>query len=564
MSACAERHFNEAVPGALFECVNLGVSGYNLWNAWLSFKREPQIYDAVILSLCSNDAELFGRTFRADTVNKTTSYWQSGSPFHSIITACFDDMAGFARENGFALVVSFNSLWPGPPAFAERNSRKIAQAIAGLCASRSILFLDFEEHLESRRLPFEELVVSRGDYHPSKFANDLVARFLVRTVRDNGWFGRGSQGDIVTSPDRILGVARDVVAKDRYPQEAVVRWADAALASKRRAAMRTLEASAMRTFERHADRAAARIAAAQQNLRSAAMASATLQWACSTRGGLAQCLNYVDEEMLRIDELSYAIGRLDWPAITTILKSATPAQGTQFDAVDENAPARLEAIAQDMEQFPVAFAAARHGGDWLEATGSAAFDMGAILDLAARTGRKARELLGLIAQVEPERLRAASQAPDVEALFITAEQTAAHNLEIVRHKLMAIVSPRTAAAETETTCIDVTVTANAMSGRNPCTVSLWLMSSAPQKLPLQNLSAFQPDGQQTLVRFRFPRFHAGRIQLQFLMPKLGLQAARPEIVGVDVYNEDVRRTLSPNEMEEDPLGRYLSPVIYLV
>ena len=55
---------DELLPGWPAQAVNLGDPGYNIWNSWIKFKHSPLVYDAVVLTLCPNGAELLGFTLR--------------------------------------------------------------------------------------------------------------------------------------------------------------------------------------------------------------------------------------------------------------------------------------------------------------------------------------------------------------------------------------------------------------------------------------------------------------------------------------------------------------------
>src|SRR5271154_1079021 len=81
LPAIAERRFNELLPAWPVEAVNFGVSGYNLWNSWLGFKQAPQVYDGLVLILCTNDADLFGHSYRARYREPDLERWEGDSPF---------------------------------------------------------------------------------------------------------------------------------------------------------------------------------------------------------------------------------------------------------------------------------------------------------------------------------------------------------------------------------------------------------------------------------------------------------------------------------------------------
>jgi hypothetical protein len=59
-----ENELNAHAIEPLFHVVNCGVSGFNIWNSLTTLQNLPHFFDAVVIVLCSNDTEVFGRTWR--------------------------------------------------------------------------------------------------------------------------------------------------------------------------------------------------------------------------------------------------------------------------------------------------------------------------------------------------------------------------------------------------------------------------------------------------------------------------------------------------------------------
>src|SRR5258706_4506843 len=208
LPARTEHHLNETTDRLAVEAVNLGGNGYNTWNTWLSFKRCTQIFDGVIVTLCSNDAQLFGRTLQLDYGNVATELWEPDHPFHDVLKSCFDDIAAHCASNRLPVIVCFYNLWEG------RALARVSEIIDALCAERNIPFVDFFAHFAERKIPLKELHVSEPELHPSALAHDAAARHLARRIRDLGWTEAAEQTSLRLVADEILSAAEEMVGVD--------------------------------------------------------------------------------------------------------------------------------------------------------------------------------------------------------------------------------------------------------------------------------------------------------------------------------------------------------------
>jgi hypothetical protein len=544
LPARAERHLNESAGGRLFEAVNLGVNGYNLWNAWLAFNRMPQIYDGVVLSLCNNDAQLFERTLRIDYGGMTTPYWEADHPFRGAIEACFDDVAACSTANALPVAVCYNTLWPTQP--GAEWPRKLAEIVAALCAARGIPFIDFPAHLAERNIAFDELVLDPADYHPSKLAHDADARYLVQSLRARGWLEGG--GEIAGTPDRILDVARKLIAQDAYPRDVAWRWADAALASKRASARRA--SANMADFTAAADTAAAEIAVAHRSWQREAKTAAVLVQASSLREGASLALNYVDEDALRLEELGYVLMRPDWQAMANALPAA-PIRGASVPRLQlREAEALLCSVIDDMVRFA-------------SETEISDPDAAALRDLAGRAQRKAEDFLSQMTTLSSLLASTESEQAGLPELLHDVVSRGAYHLDEVRKRFLWTRS--TASLIDDETTVEVRLATNAIEGRKPGLVDVWASSLAPRRPPMKNQRQFLNTGETTLIRLKLPLFYAGQLMVAIQIPPAIADRATAELVSLDVYNgEGPRRTLARDAFSPDALGRLISPNLFLL
>ncbi len=555
LPAAAERHMNEAAPGVLIEAVNLGICGYNLWNAWLSFKRSPQVYDAAVLSLCSNDAWLFGRTYRTDYAGATGPYWECDHPFRAVVESCFDDIAEYSRANGLAVAICYYNMRPPVSPSAKDWSKAIAEIIADLCAARGLFFVDITAHVEERHIPFSELVVGETDFHPSKLAHDAAARHLALLLRGKGWLGGADISGLTAMPGNILAAAGDLEIKDRYPPDMARLWAASALESKRRVAQRA--APENEVFRRNADRAAAQLAGEHAEWQTSVRASAFLRQAMTIEDGIGMFFNYADEEMLRLEELCHVVGKADWMNLTAKLPPPARQRATTNATGEiENARRIVGGIEIDMDGF-------------LAGKTAATPDIAAIGELGERARRKAREFLSFLDKIEPHIAMAESATPGDSAytlpdLLRDAIAGASLNLDLLRKKLLGFAAPDALGIGALTT-IDVTLATNRVEERHSCLLLVWAASDAPLRLPLMNQRQFIADGARAPIRMRFPLMYRGRVIFQLSIPASVAGKVEADIHSVQIYNAaGSRKSLVREELMKDKIGRLVTPDFCLV
>src|SRR5947208_7178698 len=151
LPANAEQQMNELLPAWPVEAVNLGVPNYNLWNSWLAFKHGPQVYDGVVLVLCSNDADLFNRTYHVNYAEPQQTRWESEGPFGNAVARCFDEIASFSQEQSLPVAVVYYNAYDNP------GQLRIGEIIGDLCASRGLLFIDTFVQYRDRNFARDDL-----------------------------------------------------------------------------------------------------------------------------------------------------------------------------------------------------------------------------------------------------------------------------------------------------------------------------------------------------------------------------------------------------------------------
>ncbi len=574
LPACAERHLNQMATGWPIEAVNLGVCGYNIWNAWQSFRNSPQVYDAVVLTLCTNDAELFGRSYGATYgPGQSGPLWQPTHRYHESISACFDDMASFTRSNDLPIAVCFYNVWPGQPLAEQAGNRHISKLIADLCAARDIAYIDFFAHFAERNLSLDVLVVSEADHHPSKMAHDTAARHLALSLRQLGWFERMGTATFARVADRIQLAAQDLVGKDSYPCDVAYRWAAGALEDKRRAAKRMQSASLVADFASRADRVAAALETARVLWHGGARAAATGEEARGG-GGYGWWLWRIDEEMLKVEELCATIGKVELNGLIADLASApSPPEDGTILGVFGDACLALSRIDAALKAAGSARSSMRQAimESWLQSPADVAratSDLADIDALSDRAAIAAQAFLAMLERLGAPAAEAAGRLPQAEhrrlvGLLRLSLARALQDLESVERKLASITEPPAPASDDSV--IDVTLAAEVVEGRRPCRVEVRASYLAPRRIILRDHRYVLPKGSSAVVTFRLPVIYAGYLLLSFDSPgSIGGKTA-VELVKVEVRNSMAeRRGLDRAAFTKQASGSLVSQIFYLV
>jgi hypothetical protein len=552
LPAQVERRMNELMPGDAVEAVNLGVCGYNLWNNWLSFKALPQVYDGVVLVLCSNDADLFGRSYKLAYAEPRDVLWEATHPFGQAVAACFNDIAAYSKAFSLPVAVCFYNFWNYPPAL------RTAEILRGLCVARDLLFIDSCAHLNDRNFPNEDLQVSEADAHPSAKVHDAVGRYVADVLRRQGWFGQQDAKRLRLAPACINDAVGAMILEDHYPPDAAMHWG-----------LRAMEAK-LRVARRLQVNGSDALPAVQAE--SAALSDRTHRWHVANRVrafmadvacgafSLTSALWSGQEFRVQLAELGYALEAGRIPALAAALEMMKSQKPAPQESVDASALRNVFGL--DDARIMVA--------------------LGRLRDLVPEDDVSACNLFLLVARVRAECAALRADFAAFEDAFAIArgalsqDETAmisgliagglAHLIRLF-HFLPRWPGLIEQFCETEAssyTKIDVTVRADSVGG----TASYWLTAQAeyntPNRLWFSDNGNFQADGTDWRVRLYVPVMYIGRISLRPWFRSGSDQVMEARLVKVEIYNRPSQRRVIPLEsFRRDSFGQYVSSQICL-
>ena len=233
LAAGLERELNETFPGALFETVNFGLCDKNIWHSWLAFRSRfgrGERCDAVIFSLCNNDAELFGDWQLLYEPDKL-QYWVNGAPQRPLLESVFEEIAAFGTAQDVVVVILFYQLQDEP----------CAAEIAGLCAGLGIPFINVARFLSaSPPLRRAAMTCSPYDGHPAAAVHRLAARHVAQELRRRNTFRIPTpEASVTDDPDRIVATVGQMIALG-YDEARSFDWGLSTLDGKERTARRRL------------------------------------------------------------------------------------------------------------------------------------------------------------------------------------------------------------------------------------------------------------------------------------------------------------------------------------
>jgi hypothetical protein len=556
LPAQAERCFNELLPAWPVEAVNLGICGYNLWNSWLGFKAMPQVYDGVVLVLCDNDAEAFGRSYHLSYPERRDLFWERAHPAGKAVARCFDDIAWVSEEASLPIAVLYYNFWDYPP------SLRVAEILAELCARRNLLFIDTFPVLRGGG-GVDELRVSRADGHPSARAHAATARHLAEVLRRHGWFKSDAE-DPGLAPARCEQSARDMVALDQYPPEAAMAWA-----------LRVLEAKALLARRRDALDPGTGVAEAaapfEQRLR-----AALRSWHVGHRlrafmaemafggFGLTHAMRSAEELRLRLAEIGYLMLEGNWAALAAPLAALHP------ETPDEAPPAFLpNAVLQELDESQGALDELRLlAGKCLHDGPESASDAARFFQLIARLRAELHTLDAALAAFERQFAEARPGLTAAEnrlidrllAASLAAQAALFARLPRWPDLIEALADPRTAAYTT----IELTISSPPVENHPSVTVGVQAEYAAPHRFGFGDPGRFMADGRGQTLKFHVPLFYAGRVSIHPSLPGEPGRPIQAELLNVEVYNQGQRRRGIPvGSFERNQAGFFVSPPVYL-
>ncbi|MGA7674153.1 MAG: SGNH/GDSL hydrolase family protein [Rhizomicrobium sp.] len=569
LPACAERYLNEALGGWPVEAVNLGVNGYNIWNAWLEFKRAPQVYDAIVLTLCNNDAQLFGRTFRVEYESPNTPLWEREHLFHEPIAACFDEISAFSGARKIPVAVCYYNFW------AAKEHVQIGEIINELCSSRGIPFVDFFSHFTERNLAVTDLTVNEVDLHPSRLGHDAAARHLVFNLGKTEAFASLRDDRLDKAPSRIMSAVQDLARQDQYPTDIALHWAISALECKHRVARRAQLLDSMDGFALEMTQASERLKYALKDWHLQERTAATLAKATTHENGIASPLSRIDDEMLRLEELGFAIKRSDGQRLTALLPRPT-IDALELDPELWFADARraLDEYRGDFENLIVSCRRDGHGGDtaWIrsrEENSRIAVNLEEMAKLCERTKTEISDFSDVLNRLEQDGIQSKTCLCDdarrryLELLRLSVTD-AVESFRNIRRMLLPPQDGVSAEGPAHTT-IEITLGTSKVDEENHCLLEIQLNSEIPRRFPLRNACAFRLNGSRVLMTFRFPVVYAGKVLVSLHRTKNPDDRIGSELLKLDIYNHtNACKSLGSKDFVTDNLGRFVSPDFYLL
>jgi hypothetical protein len=572
LPAAAERQMN-ACSAYPIEAVNLGISGNNLWNSWLDFKGVPQVYDGLVITLCSNDMELFGRTYKVQYQVPRSPAWEKTHPCGEAVASCFAEIAAFSKELSLPIAVCYYDTSQGP------SQERIAEIIRDLCAVYGFVFIDSLVRIRELNLSRDDLRVSESDEHPSVRVHEAVGRYLVQILQRQKWFSTPTGASMSETADSIASSARAMVEIDHYPPETAQHWA-----------LRTLELKLHRARRLEASGADERLAAIAPSV-ATELAEANRYWHISQRlrtflcrlstleQGRCWAWNVCDaeEEKLRLEELSFALGTGNWRRLAGVLRAADLAPNATNDALNQHWP--LEA-SEFFEQCITGLQRSREALVTMSTlpakigysaeTATLLADQETLSRLTDRVIGECYRLKAAFARIDLliTGLRPDKSTPDDEIEYVSRLVSSALRrtkqcLGFV-HRWPKKIEHACDFRYATFTTVDVTIQGKAPEGKPVYLITAQAEYFVPNRLPVRDTGNFFADGSCKVITLCVPLFYSGRLFLVVQPLLASYQPLEVGLVKVEVYNlPGQRQILPPQHFYRDEYNRYVSTMIYL-
>jgi hypothetical protein len=554
-----EQHLNEAVKASLFQVINCGVSGFNIWNSLTSLRNIPQFYDAVVLILCVNDAELFGRTFRLEYPHGATT-WQPQTASYQLVRTALQEMKNWLDEKHLPLTVGYYTIWD------IQHEAEATDILRDLCDGLNIPFLDFFSYFHNRRLRQSDLQASRFDFHPSRLAHDAAARHIVRSVQHR-WT------EFFHSERAAQEVARDILAimkaidVEGLAPDVVFRWGYDVLSSKNKIFARSISENERDAFASASKDTRKAIDASYVEWRRCVRSQAFVDHWFSRESPLAGRLWLTDEGIMRAEELMLAMKLSDGagledvfsrlPPVTNVPKShdlismqeeisrSTEALGRLQEIEDElrndENPARLLKLAGVRQDAMIALSHLR-----------------TIADQFSRQRRLWEEKVQTFLASEKSGVEGTGQ------LTTRAEQAlreAALHLVSSCADVDYVLKDGNAEPELFTT-VSVSVRTFQLPNEKPVMLDIYVDSLAPHRIVTKDGMYVGFDGGVVVVTLKFPIFFFGRVTISMDTPNRSLQGKRASFIKLEVYNDPSRRvTLTSTDFHRSSKGDLIFPFV---
>jgi hypothetical protein len=292
--------------------------------------------------------------------------------------------------------------------------------------------------------------------------------------------------------------------------------------------------------------------------------SAVFAHALTVEGGLGGHLSLIDEEMLRLEELSLAArGKDEAGVLARLMQNVPETSETGLAEAIAGARAALGGMDDELraQTSTAAALAAELASSWLSKTDDLArapSDLHGLTALIARIRMKIAEYLLFIATLPalfPEREALGAIRP--LGLLKRSVSNAVSGFMLLRK----IVDSGIAVARLpDCTTIDATVAVNAIEGRHPCVLEVQVNCTAPLRLPLIVRRNFLPNGSRATLSFRFPALYGGRAIVAVHIPEAIADRVKAELIDLNIYNREAAGRRFPRELlARDSAGRLVSP-----
>lgn len=301
------RFANMAYPDQLVWVDNRGQSSGNVWHAWAPFARlAAQVpYDAAILSLCQNDAQIF----ESNSVRHADgeAAWLQDGDLGPILRETIADVAQGAGALGLHLLVDFYTLWD--------KDAPLVEAVRRECKAVGLPFIDLLHFLKHESgVSIAEFAASPFDGHPSDSGHRAAARRIVEELTTH-W--RPPAAGSRSVADRLVD-ACDRAILDGWEAIDVCDWAFSVLDAKEIVERRQRVRQSGVAF---GDLAGARVEIEQRYRRwyadrSAGVQSRLLQ---DRQDELSTLLERAYASVRNLDEMAYVLERLPAASIAAEL-----------------------------------------------------------------------------------------------------------------------------------------------------------------------------------------------------------------------------------------------------
>jgi GDSL-like Lipase/Acylhydrolase family len=546
-----ENELNAHAIEPLFHVVNCGVSGFNIWNSLTTLQNLPHFFDAVVIVLCSNDTEVFGRTWRIQYDQAQSAVmWEPGTASFELMRRELARAAEMLAARDVPLMVVYYSIWD-----TEAEARR-TEVIRNVCRDLNCPFVAFLDHFRARRLDPKLLFVSKYDHHPSAIAHATAAPYLLQQFRQHGWLGRmKSTRAAYTLPVDLLEVAH-AMEREGAPLDSVLRWAIDALNAKLRRALRETDNPESDQF----------IVGAKKIL--ALLHQTYARWhALSRAQALPGNLWLAQEAILRAEELMAAAALPDEEAVKS-LKARLPDSNALPPSTDlvptteeiegaRERTARLQAMVETVTSTK--------GGTSFQGLAAmrreAARSVVALAGLNEMLGEQSRICLQHGDELERKLGDCADCARDLLGRAKVALSDAWTHLSACWHAYDYVFERAPAVPEFLTT-VTVHVRTFERANVSPPMLDAIVESLAPHRPVTKDGMNIGCDGNAISVTMRFPRFFYGRVSLRIDQPKPELRRRRGTFVKMEIYNDPLRRViLERDQMYHTPYGDLSFPYV---